>query len=50
MLQRWTDHNGQEHRVLEDYERNKQLIDLTQQPEEIRKIIATTIDKILSRG
>ena len=25
-----------EHRVLDDYNRNKQLIDLTQQPEEIK--------------
>jgi len=36
MLQRWTDHNGVEHRVKECYERNRKLIDLTQQPEEIR--------------
>jgi len=27
MLQRWVDHNGDEHRVLEDYERNRRLID-----------------------
>ena len=27
MLQRWTDHNGVEHRVKECYERNKKLID-----------------------
>jgi 5'-3' exonuclease len=43
MLQRWTDHEGQEHRVLEDYNRNRQLIDLTQQPEDIRTIINETI-------
>jgi len=43
MLQRWTDHNGIEHRVLEDYERNRRLIDLTQQPDDIKKIIAETI-------
>tara|TARA_B100001094_G_C18113867_1_gene762784 strand:- start:698 stop:1498 length:801 start_codon:yes stop_codon:yes gene_type:complete len=36
MLQRWTDHNGVEHRVKECYERNKKLIDLTQQPDEIK--------------
>ena len=36
MLQRWTDHNGVEHRVKECYERNQKLIDLTQQPEEIK--------------
>ena len=43
MLQRWVDHNGVEHRVLEDYERNCQLIDLTQQPADIRAVINSTI-------
>ncbi len=43
MLQRWTDHEGKEHRVLEDYERNRRLIDLSYQPDDIKKIIATTI-------
>ena len=43
MLQRWTDHNGEEHRVLEDYERNRVLIDLSAQPDEIKTIIAETI-------
>jgi hypothetical protein len=43
MLQRWVDHNGVEHRVLEDYERNRRLIDLTQQPEDIKNIIKETI-------
>ena len=43
MLQRWVDHNGVEHRVLDDYERNRQLIDLTQQPKDIREIINNTI-------
>jgi hypothetical protein len=43
MLQRWTDHNGVEHRVLEDYERNRRLIDLTHQPEDIKAIITETI-------
>ena len=33
MLQRWTDHNGDEHTVREDYERNKILIDLHAQPQ-----------------
>lgn len=36
MLQRWTDPDGVEHRVLDDYERNRQLIDLTAQPEELK--------------
>jgi 5'-3' exonuclease len=44
MLQRWTDHEGQEHRVLEDYQRNKLLCDLSAQPEEIKTIIKQTID------
>jgi 5'-3' exonuclease len=43
MLQRWVDHNGDEHRVLDDYERNKILIDLTAQPPEIKEKIAETI-------
>ena len=36
MLNRWTDHDGNEQRVKDCYERNKKLIDLTQQPENIR--------------
>jgi len=44
MLQRWTDHEGKEHRVLEDYERNRQLIDLSQQPQDIKNVINSTID------
>jgi hypothetical protein len=43
MLQRWVDHNGEEHRVLEDYERNRRLIDLTQQPDDIKTKIFGTI-------
>lgn len=39
MLQRWVDHQGQEHRVLDDYERNCVLIDLTAQPAEIKQTI-----------
>jgi 5'-3' exonuclease len=48
MLQRWTDHEGIEHRVLDDYTRNKLLCDLTEQPEEIRKIINETINTATS--
>jgi len=43
MLQRWVVHNGEEHRVLEDYERNRQLIDLTQQPDDIKEKLFDTI-------
>lgn len=44
MLQRWVDHNGTEHRVLDDYERNVVLVDLTKQPQEIKSYIN---DKII---
>jgi len=43
MLQRWTDHNGEEHKVLDDYERNRMLVDLTAQPDAIKIKIAETI-------
>jgi len=36
MLQRWVDHDGVEHRVREDYERNRTLVDLTAQPEDVK--------------
>lgn len=39
MLHRWIDHLGQEHRVLDDYERNRTLIDLSAQPAEVRAMI-----------
>ena len=44
MLQRWVDHNGVEHRVLDDYIRNVQLVDLTAQPEHIKEFIRDTIE------
>ena len=43
MLQRWTDHNGEEHRVLDDYQRNVTLVDLTAQPDDVKVKIAETI-------
>jgi 5'-3' exonuclease len=36
MLQRWVDHDGVEHRVRDDYERNRILINLNAQPQEIK--------------
>ena len=36
MLQRWVDHEEVEHRVKDDFERNRILIDLTEQPDEIK--------------
>lgn len=46
MLQRWTDHEGKEHRVLDDYNRNVTLCDLSAQPAEIREMIDDTINSI----
>src|SRR6056300_1225707 len=46
MLQRWVDHNGEEHRVLDDYNRNVTLCDLTAQPADIREIINNTIAEV----
>ena len=43
MLQRWTDHNGDEHRVLDDYNRNVTLVDLTAQPSELKEYIDNTM-------
>ena len=43
MLQRWVDHEGEEHRVLDDYNRNVRLCDLTAQPDDIKQIIKDTV-------
>jgi 5'-3' exonuclease len=43
MLQKWIDHEGVEHRVLDDYYRNVKLCDLKAQPDDIQKIIDDTI-------
>jgi 5'-3' exonuclease len=49
MLQRWTDHEDVEHRVRDDYERNRTLIDLTAQPDDIKfgcqSVIADAVNK-----
>jgi 5'-3' exonuclease len=50
MLQRWTDHNGEEHRVLDDYNRNVTLCDLSAQPAEIREIINNTIAEVETKN
>ena len=39
MLQRWVDHNNVEHRVRDDFERNRMLIDLTAQPDDIKQAV-----------
>ena len=48
MLQRWSDHDGKEHRVLDDYERNRLLIDLTAQPVEIKQQVDQAIHEQIS--
>ena len=47
MLQRWVDHNGQEHRVLDDYNRNVTLCDLSAQPENIKHLIQDTVENAI---
>lgn len=42
-LQRWVDHEGVEHRVRDDYERNRVLIDLTAQPDDVKLSVDTNI-------
>jgi 5'-3' exonuclease len=42
-LQRWLDHNNLEHRVRDDYERNRVLIDLTCQPDEVKQSVDANI-------
>ena len=48
MLQRWIDPDGVEHRVLDDYERNRTLIDLTAQPEDIKLTVDSAIREQIS--
>lgn len=43
MLSKWMDHNQVQHRVLDDYNRNKTLIDLTAQPDEFKEKFDATI-------
>jgi 5'-3' exonuclease len=48
MLQRWTDPEGVEHRVLDDYERNRVLIDLTAQPDDVKAAVDAAIREQVS--
>ena len=48
MLQRWTDHNQKELRVLDEYERNCTLIDLTAQPQTIKDVVDAAIREQVS--
>jgi 5'-3' exonuclease len=43
MLQRWMDHDGVEQRVRDCYERNRTLIDLTAQPQDVKDKVDNAI-------
>ena len=43
MLSRWVDHDNNEVRVRDAYERNRMLIDLTAQPQEIKDLVDARI-------
>jgi len=45
MLQRWVDHEGVEVRVRDAYERNRVLIDLTAQPDDVKLSVDENIRK-----
>lgn len=49
MLQKWVDHEGLEHRVLDDYARNVTLCDLTAQPGVIQLLIEDTIKEEIDK-
>lgn len=49
MLQRWVDHEGTEHRVLEDYNRNVMLCDLNAQPDHVKILINNTIQNEIDK-
>ena len=46
MLQRWVDHEGVEHRVLDDYNRNVTLCDLSAQPDDVKDMIQDVIKEV----
>ena len=46
MLQRWVDHEGVEHRVLDDYNRNVTLCDLSAQPDDVKDMIQNVIQEV----
>ena len=47
-MQKWVDHNDQEHRVLDAYERNRELIDLTAQPDTVKDAVDLAIYEQIS--
>ena len=49
MLHRWVDHNQVEHRVRDRYLHNKKLIDLTEQPDDIKVALDESISSAVGR-
>lgn len=49
MLQRWTDHDGVEHRVIDDFIRNTTLIDLSAQPANLKNDFDKTITELVNQ-
>lgn len=49
MLQRWCDHNDVEHRVRDDFDRNRVLIDLTAQPSDVRAACMAVIKEAVHK-
>ena len=49
MLQRWVDHNEEEHRVRDDFERNRVLIDLTAQPDDIKALCRDVVREAVNK-
>lgn len=49
MLQSWVDHEEVEHKVLEDYKRNRTLIDLTAQPDDIKEACRETVMQAVNK-
>ena len=50
MLSRWTNHNGEEMLVRDRFNHNRTLIDLTAQPEQVKKFMSDTLARIHSEN
>ena len=50
MLQRWRDQDGEEHRVVDDYNRNVILCDLDAQPPKIKAVIKKTVESVKAKA
>ena len=50
MLQKFMHHDGTEHRVLDDYQRNVILVDLSAQPDDIREHIVSTVTNVTTKN